>query len=113
VLKKSPLESKIFANLLYQLGYKVDIAENPKELADKLDEKTAVVFVDKETEGLTLEPLRKEVDLSAPNAALILMTDPSSEVSDEERELSDEVIINLVNRDLIRLIIEKFMKSEG
>ncbi|WP_456452933.1 nitrate- and nitrite sensing domain-containing protein [Hydrogenimonas sp.] len=113
VLKKSPLESKIFANLLYQLGYKVDIAQNPKELADKLDEKTAILFVDKETEGLALEPLRKEIDLSAPNAALILMTDPSSEVSDEERELSDEVIINLVNRDLIRLIIEKFMKSEG
>jgi len=113
VLKKSPLEGKIFASLLQQLGYKVDIAESPKELADKLDEKIAVVFVDKETEGLALEPLRQEIDINAPGAALILMTDPSSEASDEERKICDEVIINLVNRDLIRLIIEKFMKHEG
>ncbi|WP_353661159.1 nitrate- and nitrite sensing domain-containing protein [Hydrogenimonas sp. SS33] len=113
VLKKSPLEGKIFANLLNQLGYKVDIAESPKELADKLNEKTGVVFVDREVEGLALEPLRKEMEMSAPNAALILMTDPSTQVTEEERKLCDDVIVNLVNRDLIRLIIEKFMKSEG
>ena len=113
VLKKSPLEGKIFANLLHQLGYKVEIAESPKELGDKLGGSIAVVFVDKEVEGLSLDALRKEIDLSAPNAALILMTDPSTEVSEEERKLCDEVIINLVNRDLIRLIIEKFLKNEG
>ena len=113
VLKKSPLEGKIFANLLHQLGYKVDVAENPKELADKLNENIAVVFVDKETESLALEPLQGEIRRSAPQAALILMTDPSTKVDETERKLCDEVIINLVNRDLIRLIIEKFMKNEG
>ncbi|WP_300367523.1 nitrate- and nitrite sensing domain-containing protein [Hydrogenimonas sp.] len=113
VLKKSPLEGKIFANLLHQLGYKVDVAENPKELADKLNENVAVVFVDKETESLALEPLQGEIKMSAPQAALILMTDPSTKVDEKERKLCDEVIINLVNRDLIRLIIEKFMKNEG
>jgi len=113
VLKKSPLEGKIFANLLHQLGYKVDVAENPKELADKLNENVAVVFVDKETESLALEPLQGEIKMSAPQAALILMTDPSTKVDETERKLCDEVIINLVNRDLIRLIIEKFMKNEG
>ena len=113
VLKKSTLEGKIFANLLHQLGYKVDVAENPKELGDKLNEDVAIVFVDKESEGLALEPLSREIKMSAPNAALILMTDPSTEVDEKDRELSDEVIINLVNRDLIRLIIEKFMKKEG
>ncbi|WP_457596835.1 nitrate- and nitrite sensing domain-containing protein [Hydrogenimonas sp.] len=113
VLKKSTLEGKIFANLLHQLGYKVDMAETPKELADKLGPDTAIVFVDKEAEGLALEPLRSEMKQVAPQAALILMTDPASEVRDDERQLCDEVIVNLVNRDLIRLIIEKFMKNEG
>jgi len=113
VLKKSPLEGKIFANLLHQLGYKVDMAENPKELGDKLNENVAVVFVDKEAEGLALEPLSMEIKMSAPNAALILMTDPASRVDDDDRKYCDEVIVNLVNRDLIRLIIEKFMKHEG
>ncbi|BDY13510.1 nitrate- and nitrite sensing domain-containing protein [Hydrogenimonas cancrithermarum] len=113
VLKKSPLEGKIFANMLHQLGYNVDIADSPKELTEKLDAQTALVFVDKEIDGMALEPLQKEIKMSAPHAALILMTDPSTSVTEEERKHCDEVIINLVNRDLIRLIIEKFMKKEG
>ncbi len=113
VLKKSPLEGKIFTNLLRELGYKVDLALSPKELGDKLDEETAIVFIDKEAEDVSLEALRQEIESDAPQAALVLMTDPATEVSDEERKLCDEVIINLVNRDLIRLIVEKFMKKEG
>ncbi|WP_456382744.1 nitrate- and nitrite sensing domain-containing protein [Hydrogenimonas sp.] len=113
VLKKSLLEGKIFANLLHQLGYKVDLAETPKELSDKLNPHIAVVFVDRETEGLALEPLYHEIKMSAPNAALILMTDPSTKVEGSDRQWCDEIIINLVNRDLVRLIVEKFMKKEG
>jgi len=112
-LKKSPLESKIFANMLHELGFKVDIANDTKELINMIDEETGLIFVDKETEGLALSALREELKLNAPHAAVVLMTDPTSEVTPEERELSDEVIVNLVNRDLIRLIVEKFIKSEG
>ncbi|BBG65124.1 BarA sensory histidine kinase [Hydrogenimonas sp.] len=113
VLKKSPLESKIFANMLHELGFKVDIANDAKELIGMIDEETGLVFVDKEREGLALSALRENLKLNAPHAAIVLMTDPTSEVTTEERELSDEVIVNLVNRDLIRLIVEKFIKNEG
>jgi signal transduction histidine kinase/CheY-like chemotaxis protein len=113
ILKKSPLEGKIFANILHQYGYNVGIANTPKELKEKLDMRTAMVFVDKEIDGMALEPLQKEMRMRAPHAALILVTDPSTPVTDEERKLFDEAIINLINRDLIRLIVEKFMKKEG
>ncbi len=113
VLKKSMLESKIFANMLHELGYKVDIANDTKELIGKIDNETALVFIDKEVEDLALSALRSEIRMNAPQASVVLMKDPESDVTDEERAESDEVIINLVNRDLIRLIVEKFIKNEG
>ena len=113
VLKKSQLEGKIFANMLHELGYDVDIANDTADLIDKIDEETALIFVDKETENLSLPALRNEIGIKSPNASVVLMTDPASEVTDEDRNESDEVILNLVNRDLIRLIVEKFIKNEG
>ncbi|WP_457598144.1 nitrate- and nitrite sensing domain-containing protein [Hydrogenimonas sp.] len=113
VMKKSLLEGKIFANMLHELGYNVDIANDTRELLEKIDEKTALIFVDKEAEDLALTILRDEIGIKAPHASVVLMTDPASEVTDEERANSDEVIVNLVNRDLIRLIVEKFITHEG
>ncbi len=113
VLKKSLLESKIFANMLHGLGYRVEIADNTKDLLEKIDEQTALIFIDKEVDDLVLPVLRGEIRMSAPNASIVLMKDPQSDVTDEEKAECDEVIINLVNRDLVRLIVEKFIKSEG
>ncbi len=113
VLKKSALEGKIFANLLRELGYDVDIAKDSKDLIGKIDKEAAMVFVDKEAENISLPVLREEIKIKRLDTALVLMTDPSSEATEEERAASDEVILNLVNRDLIRLLIEKFLRSEG
>lgn len=112
ILKKSLLESKIFANLLQNLGYKVDIAENLEDLKKKMNESTAIVFIDKEVEDLAPEALREEIETRAPQAALILMADPSTEIGEKERKIFDEVIINLLNRDLIRLVVEKFIEKQ-
>ncbi len=113
VLKKSLLEGKIFANMLHGLGYDVDIATDVKELIGKIDEETGLVFVDKEAEELSMTALRSEIRMNAPHAAVVLMTDPANEVTEEEKRESDEVIVNLVSRDLVRLIVEKFIKNEG
>ncbi len=99
--------------MLQGLGYEVDIATGIKELIGKIDEETGLVFVDKEAEELSMTALRSEIKMNAPHAAVVLMTDPASEVTEEEKRESDEVIVNLVNRDLVRLIVEKFIKSEG
>ena len=112
VLKKSPLETKIFVELLKQLGYKVDFAYTPEKLIEKLDPETGVLFVDRETEGLSLQNLKEAMQSRAPHAALILMTDPSTVATEEDRRIADEVIVNLVNRDFIRLLLEKFIKTK-
>ena len=113
IFKKSPLENKIFSNLVQQMGHKVEIANTMKQLKEMLNDAIAMIFVDREIDNLDLRELRHAIDEKSGSVALILMTDPSTEVKEEERALSDEVIINLVNRDLIRLIIEKFMNVEG
>ncbi|RUM45937.1 MAG: hybrid sensor histidine kinase/response regulator [Hydrogenimonas sp.] len=110
VLKKSSLEGKIFVNILLELGYKAESVNTIDELTMHVDDKTAVIFVDKEIEGLNLASLHQEVKKVAPHAALIIVHDPSTTITDEERAFFDETIINHVNRDLIRLIVEKFIK---
>jgi signal transduction histidine kinase/DNA-binding response OmpR family regulator len=110
VLKKSGLEGKIFVNILLELGYKAQSVNSIEELTMHLDDKIAVVFADKEIEGLDLAFLHNEIKTLAPYAALIIVRDPSTTITDEERAFFDETIINHVNRDLIRLIVEKFIK---
>ncbi|MCF6201003.1 MAG: nitrate- and nitrite sensing domain-containing protein [Hydrogenimonas sp.] len=109
VLKKSTLEGKIFANMLHELGYNVDIANNINELISKIDAETALIFADKEIEGLDLASIRNAIDMNQKSASLILMRDPVSEITEEDKKLCNDVIVNLVNRDLIRLIVEKFI----
>jgi CheY-like chemotaxis protein len=110
VLKKSPLEGKIFSNLLAQLGYKVETANSVSDLANKLGESTAILFADYETDRLDPQEIRRMIEEKAPGAAFILMVDPSSQLSKEAEAACDEHIMNIINRDLVRLIVEKFMK---
>jgi len=111
VLKKSPLEGKIFENLLKQTGYDVSTAQDFEDLLNKINPDTGLVFVDYETEELDLQALKDQIDKLHSATAVILMADPSSEVPEEVASLSDERISNIVTRDLARLIIEKFIQK--
>lgn len=39
-----------------------------------------------------------------------MMVDPAARENTEHNEIADEIINNLVNKDLLRLIVEKYTK---
>jgi len=112
--KKSSFENKFFTKILDSLNYSYEVANSVDELQTLLqDASYKVIFLDKEIKNLELEDFsqlvkstNQERDLESK---LILITEPSMPENREELTLVDENIKNTVNKDLLRLLIEKFI----
>lgn len=112
--KKSPFETKLFEKVLKSLDYNYEVANGLAELESMVsDNNYRVVLFDKEINNLHLESFSKLVKSIEDNTRLpirlILMIDPASEENSDDNALVDETIKNIVNKDLLRLVIEKFI----
>ena len=112
--KKSTFESKLFARLLDSLGYSYDVAHNNEEMQRFVEESTyKVILFDKECEELELSVFSQKIKESNESTqlttSLILISDPSSPENDYDQKYVQETIKNVVNKDLLRLIFEKFI----
>ncbi len=110
--KKTPFETKLFQKVLDSLGYSYDIAHTPAELENMIADNTyKIILLDKELQNLHLEKfsqlvktINKENNL---RSYLVLMT--NSDTQAEDLAYVHETIRNIVNKDLLRLVIEKFI----
>ncbi|MDB2562054.1 ATP-binding protein [Sulfurimonas sp.] len=112
--KKSAFEAKLFSRLLDSLGYSYDVANSNDEIQSFIDESTyKVILFDKECDELELPAFSQKVkDLNTDSnlsTSLILISDPSSPENVDDNQYVDETIKNVVNKDLLRLIFEKFI----
>ncbi|MFT5661016.1 MAG: signal transduction histidine kinase/CheY-like chemotaxis protein [Sulfurimonas sp.] len=112
--KKSLFESKLFAKLLDSMGYSYDVAHSNEEIQSFVEASTyKVILFDKECEGLDLPAFSKKVKDSNESkqlsTSLILISDPSSPEAPEDKVYVHETIKNVVNKDLLRLVFEKFI----
>ena len=112
--KKSTFEAKLFAKLLDSLGYSYDVAHSNDEIQNFIQDSTyKVILFDKECEDLELasfsnkiKELNEKVGLTTK---LILILDTSASEDAQDKKYVDEIIKNVVNRDLLRLVFEKFI----
>ncbi|MDQ7067236.1 MAG: ATP-binding protein [Sulfurimonas sp.] len=114
IAKKSLFEAKFFAKILDKLSYTYEIANTTADIESKIDENSyKVVLLDKECEGLNLENFSKLLKESntqrALESKLILITDPSSQEDSSDANYADESVKNTLSKDLLRLLIEKFI----
>ena len=113
--KKSPFETKLFVKLLNSLGYTYETANTTEELTNMIkDDAYKVIMFDKEFEDLDLEgfsSLVKETNIGRElDTYLILVNSTSSlENNNDDALYVHEIIKNVVNRDLLRLLFEKFI----
>lgn len=115
--KKSPFEAKLFTKVLDSLNFSYEVAQNAEELSD-LSSTNAykVLLFDKECKGLDLAKLSQSV--ASHNAqrdlvtSLILITETSDQDDQVARAYVDETIKNIVNKDLLRLVVEKFIQGK-
>ncbi len=112
--KKSSFESKLFARLLDSLNYTYDIAHSHTEIDNFVDNATyKVILLDKECKELNLLKLSKNVQDSINKTALktklILIVDPLTTQDEDDNLYVQEIIKNVVNKDLLKTVLEKFI----
>ena len=112
--KKSMFESKLYVQLLQTLGYTYELAHTVDELEDMSKSNTyKLVLFDKELDGLKLEKLSKAIKDSNKeselNSYLVLISDPALGEDSDDALYVHELIKNVVNKDLLRLVFEKFI----
>ena len=110
--KKSPFETKLFQKVLDSLGYTYDVATSLTDMESKVaDNNYKVILFDKEIKNLHLDAFSKLVKAANQESGLpsylVLMTNNESEQDDVA--YVHETIRNVVNKDLLRLAIEKFV----
>ncbi|MCD4667936.1 MAG: hybrid sensor histidine kinase/response regulator, partial [Sulfurimonas sp.] len=113
--KKRSFETKLYIQLLESLGYTYDIAYSQDEIDNLLSTSTyKVILFDKECQEQELSEFSKKVkDLNEKdklNTILILIGNSLNEQNDNDDELYvHEVIKNVVNKDLLKHMFEKFI----
>jgi CheY-like chemotaxis protein len=112
--KKSKFEAKLFTKILASLGYSFEVANSVEELEDMLSSDTyKLVLFDKECKGLSVEKLSSLVQETSEaknlDSALVLITDPATAEDENDAEYVNDAIKNVVNKDLLRLVVEKFI----
>jgi len=112
--KKSSFEAKFFTKILDILEYKYELASTTEELNEKLKENSyKIVMLDKELHDLDLANISQMIhesnDKNSLDSKIILMSNLPSAMSDDDMKYVDEMIQNTVNKDLLRLLIEKFI----
>ncbi len=112
IAKKTLLESKLFKKLTDSLDYHSDIVNSFDDLVRKLqNEKYKIIFIDKEIDGFSLDKIN-ELKMSANDKTkFILFIDSHQEPEQKDSEIFDEIVKNVINKDLLRLIIEKFISK--
>ena len=112
--KKSPFEAKLFMKLLVSLGYSFHVADTVEELYSMLENGSyKVVLFDRGCRGISLAQLstliEQRKESTSLDSALITMVDSSSKEDEIDKEFVQESIKNVINKDLLRLVIEKFI----
>jgi signal transduction histidine kinase/CheY-like chemotaxis protein/ribosomal protein L19E len=112
--KKSPFETKLFTKLLDSLGYSYETAVSSDELNSKIEHGAyKVVLFDKESEELDLVSfanfVKSQNEAKGITSSLILIIDPSMQEDATDLSYVDETMKNVVNKDRLRDVIEKFI----
>ena len=114
LIKKSVFEAKLFAKLLDSLGYSYDMAHSDDDITNFINESTyKVILFDNAYEKFELPAFSQKIkDLNAQrklSTSLILISDPTSPVKTEDKEYVQEIIKDIVNKDLLKIIFKKFI----
>lgn len=108
--KKNKIETKLFARVLEELKYTYEIADNVTDMNEKLKHnRYKLALFDKELSGLDLAELASNTKEFDSEIYLVMMVDPASEAKDTDALYVHEIIKNIVNKDLLRLVFEKFV----
>ena len=111
--KKSLFETKLYVKLLNDLGYTYKDVHNVDDLHDEIKNNSyKVILFDKEFDNLDLTTLSSEIknsnEKTGLDSSLVLISDSADRDPNDELYVH-EIISNIINKDLLRLLFEKFI----
>ena len=113
-MKKSLFEAKIYNKLVETLGYSYENAFTEDELYKKISRLSyKVILIDEEFDNLDLKTFSTKVkDLNKTTnltSSIVLISDDIKNINPQYKMYVHEQITNVINRDLLRLLFEKFI----
>ncbi|MEA3523896.1 MAG: ATP-binding protein [Campylobacterota bacterium] len=110
LVKDNTLELKLYSHIFDDLGFDYKAFSDTKSLVSELKSKHyKVILFDKESIGSELKQLHDIIADKSVKTSLVMLVDPSEGEEAIDRDLVDDIIKNVMNKDLLRLIIEKFI----
>lgn len=110
VAKQNSLELKLFTRILDDLGYTYKSVTSSDQLKEELQNRHyKLALFDKTLSGLHLKDLYDIIHSSKSDTSLVMLIDPSAPEEADDAMYVHEIIKNIINKDLLRLIFEKFI----
>ncbi|MBD3798821.1 ATP-binding protein [Sulfuricurvum sp.] len=110
IAKQNTLELKLFSRILDDLGYTYQSVNNADDLNNALQHKRyKLALFDKTLDGLNIKNIYDTIRSEDSDTWLVMLIDPNSKQDDEDAIYVHEIIKNVVNKDLLRLVFEKFI----
>ena len=114
IAKKSPFENKLYTKLIDSLGYSNESVSTLKELSDKIKSSSyKIIFIDEDFNNLNIKTLSMIINKSNKlfnlDSSIILVSENQKTDYKKDNLLIKEQITNVINRDLLKLLFEKFI----
>jgi CheY-like chemotaxis protein len=113
--KKSKFETKLYTKILDSLGYTYETVNSADELKTDITNKNyKLIMYDRDLSGVLVSDIKERIKVSNEksglNTNIVLINDPSVLENEADKEYVDETIKNVINKDLLRLVFEKYIK---
>lgn len=108
--KQNSLEMKLFSRILNDLGYTYETVNTASQLLENVASKRyKVALFDKTLKELDLKELYDTIRAKESDTSLVMLIDPNVQEDPNDAMYVHEMIKNIVNKDLLRLVFEKFI----
>ncbi|HZF69816.1 nitrate- and nitrite sensing domain-containing protein [Sulfuricurvum sp.] len=110
VAKQNTLEMKLFVRILDDLGYTYKSVTTSDQFMNELkDHRYKLALFDKTLRELNLKDVYDIIRTTDSDTSLVMLIDPSVAPDESDAMYVHEIIKNIVNKDLLRLVFEKFI----
>lgn len=108
--KQNPIEMKLFGRILDDLGYTyVSVNSTDALKSNIINKHYKLALFDKTLPHLDLKELYDIIRSNNSDISLVMLIDPNIDTDQNDAMYVHEMIKNLVNKDLLRLVFEKFI----
>ncbi|MDP3465517.1 MAG: response regulator [Sulfuricurvum sp.] len=108
--KQNPIEMKLFGRILDDLGYTyVSVNSTDALKSNIINKHYKLALFDKTLPNLDLKELYDIIRSNNSDISLVMLIDPNVDTDQNDAMYVHEMIKNLVNKDLLRLVFEKFI----